>query len=99
MFSGHTNDSCGSPDMEVETVDCTVNGDDDSICVYSHHCKCSAGYTCEDGQSMTWDECQPGVTCVEGNLLFLISGLSKCICSYPQSMLLVKYVANFGNSC
>jgi hypothetical protein len=64
--------SCGASNVEngvqVENaiVDCTEFGDEESICVYSNHCWCSAGFHCEGSEPGTDggpSECPPAVTC------------------------------------
>lgn len=70
---GHVERSCGAfnfeDGMEIENtiVDCTEFGDEESICVFSNHCWCSAGFHCagsEPEPSGRPMECPHGATCV-----------------------------------
>jgi hypothetical protein len=63
--------SCGQPSAGVPTVDCTADGDRDAICVFGHHCACSAGFRCtvpyDPNQRCTGAfpcDCAPGARCV-----------------------------------
>ena len=56
-------DSCGTEELGVEAIDCTVAGDLNAVCVFGHHCGCSEGFVCAAGdRSRT--ECEPGEICV-----------------------------------
>ena len=62
---GHTPSSCGDPEFVVEPVDCTSAGDLSAMCIFSHHCMCSAGFVCAMGSDVEGtEECAPGDICV-----------------------------------
>jgi hypothetical protein len=63
--------SCGHSSVGVPPVDCTARGDRQAVCVFGHHCGCSAGFVCTvpyspeqrcTGESLC--ECAAGAVCV-----------------------------------
>lgn len=49
---------------ECDLVDCTAYGDIRATCVFSNHCFCNEGFTCEGGQTWMGAECHPRASCV-----------------------------------
>jgi hypothetical protein len=58
--------SCGSPQQNLEPVDCTKNGDTNAQCVFSNHCMCSAadGFVCDNNGTDDSPDCAAGISCV-----------------------------------
>ena len=57
--------SCGSPGQGLTPVDCTREGDESAQCVFSNHCLCAEGFSCQ--QQTQWPgtpECDPGAICI-----------------------------------
>ena len=45
-------------------IDCTSDGDQSTVCIFSNHCLCSDGFICESYDDST-GECDPSATCIE----------------------------------
>ena len=62
---GDSPTSCGIPGQAPTPVDCTRAGDEEAQCVFSDHCLCSEGFSCQ--RETRWpgtSECDPGSICI-----------------------------------
>ena len=79
MPVGSSRHSCGSPDQNLEPVDCSASGDFNSMCVFSNHCLCSEGYICDGAtQSANASECDPGSICIPNPMSLIGTTAQEC---------------------